>query len=321
MTDDGCRLVDDRPAPTLAVGDVLVRVTLAGICSTDLAILSGYAGFRGVLGHELVGEVVAGTDADGAAWRGRRVVAEINCGCGHCPPCRTGRAAHCHARQVLGIRGRDGAFAELVAVPVANLHAVPAGVGDEEAVFTEPLAAAWRVVEQVAVGPGIAAAVFGAGRLGLLVAQVLAHHGATVTVFARREPSLELPRRLGLTARLTTGAGGQQDHRYDLVVEATGEPPGLALAIGAVRAEGTLVLKSTYPGAATVDVSRLVVDEVRVVGSRCGPFAPALAALARGDIAVRPLIDAVYPLAEAATALAHAARPGVRKVLLRPMGR
>ncbi len=308
---EGLRLIDaGRPRPP--AGEALVRVAKAGICATDLELVKGYAGFEGILGHEFVGVVEAAGDA---AWVGRRVVGSINAGCGRCRECAGFGPEHCPRRTVLGIVGRDGAFADYLTLPAANLLEVPADVADEVATFTEPLAAALRIREQVAVAPTAAAAVLGPGRLGLLAAQVLALAGTPVHVLGRRPESLELPARLGLHTGLAAEA---EDDAFDLVVEATGNDAGLAEALRLVRPRGTLVAKSTFAGPANVDLTKLVVGEVRVVGSRCGPFAPALRLLAAGAVAVEPLIEADYPLARGIEAFEHAARPGVRKVLLTP---
>ena len=307
----------DYPRPRPETGEALVRVRLAGICATDLEIVRGYAAFQGVLGHEFVGvvEEVAGSPPAGDSWVGRRVVGGINLGCGQCQICIDDGPEHCPNRVVLGIAEKDGAFADYLTLPLENLKPVPDGVSDEMAVFTEPLAAAVRVTEQVDVKPDMATAVVGPGRLGILVAQVLAQAGAAVTVLGRSESSLELPAELGLATGLVDDAA---DNGFDLAVEATGNDAGLAHALRLVRPLGTLAMKSTYAGKANVDLTKLVVGEITVVGSRCGPFGPALALLEQGAITVEPLIEADYSLPQGVAALEHAARPGVRKVLLRP---
>ena len=309
-------LRDDYPRPGVGADDALIRVTLAGICSTDLELVKGYAGgFRGVLGHEFVGVVEAVGLADATEWIGRRVVGSINLGCRRCAVCLGEGPEHCPNRTTLGIHNKDGVFADYVTLPVANLLSVPDNVADEEAVFTEPLAAALRIREQIAVRPAARAAVVGPGRLGLLVGQVLALAGTDVIVLGRRVASLDLPRQLGLTTGLVDDAA---DDSFDLVVEATGNDAGFAHSLRLVRPRGTLVLKSTFHGNANINLTKLVVAEINVVGSRCGPFAPALRLLARGAVAVRPLIEAEYPLADALAAFARADQPGVRKLLLRP---
>jgi threonine dehydrogenase-like Zn-dependent dehydrogenase len=309
---DGAHLhhVAAHPEPSIGEGQALVRVSLAGICSTDLQILAGYMGFSGIPGHEFVGEVAAGPEE----WIGRRVVGEINYACGRCPACRVGLSRHCPHRRVMGIVGADGAFAELLAVPVANLHAVPDGVPDEAAVFTEPLAAAFSILEQVAVGPGMRVIVLGDGRLGLLCAQVLAATGAPVTLVGKHAANLAVVAPHGATGVLL--ADWTPDASADCVVEATGSPAGLELAMAAVRPRGMLVLKSTVAEPHSLSLAPLVINEVTVVGSRCGLFPPALAALDERTVTVTSLIDATYPLADGIAAVAHAARSGVRKVLL-----
>jgi threonine dehydrogenase-like Zn-dependent dehydrogenase len=307
--------VSDFPQPDMQEGEALLRVRLAGICSTDLEIVRGYAGFEGVLGHEFVADVEdVAADVD-PAWVGRRVVGTINIGCGSCAECLANGPEHCARRTVLGIHSRPGVFADYLTLPVSNLLIVPDSVSDEQAVFTEPLAAALRIREQMRVQPTARTAVVGPGKLGLLVGQVLALDGTEVTMLGRSGASLELPRYLGLQIGL---AADYTDDSFDLVVEATGNEAGFAQSLRLVRPLGTLVLKSTFAGRSTLDLTKLVVGEITVVGSRCGPFAPALRLLADDAIPVTRSIDAEYLLSEAVAAFAHAARPGVRKVLLRP---
>jgi len=313
LGDEGLRLRCDLPRPLPVAGEARIRLLLAGVCATDLELVKGYAGFRGVLGHEFVGVVEEAPDAP--EWVGRRVVGSINLACRECEVCRRSGPEHCPHRTVLGIVGKDGCFAEELTLPVANLLEVPEAVPDERAVFTEPLAAALRIREQVRIRPTARAAVVGPGRLGLLIAQVLASAGTPVTVLGRREESLGLPARLGFD---TGPAENAPDDAFDLVVEATGNEDGLAQSLRLVRPLGTLVLKSTFAGAATVDLTKLVVGEVTVVGSRCGPFAPALRLLEEGAVEVEPLIDGEVSLERGLEAMERAARPGVRKVLLRP---
>lgn len=316
---DGERLaVHDVPEPTPPPGEALVRVRLAGICNTDLELTRGYMGFVGTLGHEFVGEVVALGPASEAApvAVGQRVVGEINAACGACPTCGAGLGRHCPARTVLGILGRDGAFAEYLTLPAANLHPVPDAVPDEHAVFVEPLAAAFEILEQVAVRPTDQVLVLGDGKLGQLVARVLAGVAGTVTVVGHHPAKLALLEAAGIATRAEP-----PPERADVVVDCTGRAAGFATALRLVRPRGTLVLKSTVaarPGDPPIDLAPLVIDEVTVVGSRCGPFPPALAALASGRIAVASLVSGEYPLAEGVAAFAHAAQPPTLKVLLRP---
>jgi len=299
------------PEPQEKEGWALVQIRLAGICSTDLQILKGYMGFTGVPGHEFVGEVVAGAPA----LRGKRVVGEINFACGACEWCHRQLGRHCTNRQVMGILNADGSFAQYLKVPVANLHEVSENVPDEAAVFTEPIAAACEILEQVHPHPGAEVVVLGDGKLGLLCAQVLHVAGVSVTVVGKHEKKLALLRQLGVRAIVRTAWTAQPT---DIVVEATGTADGLSHAMSIVRPRGTLVLKSTVAQAHSVSLAPLVINEVTVVGSRCGPFPPALQALAQGKLSVTPLIDQIYPLVEGLAAMHHAAQPGVLKVLLRP---
>lgn len=302
----------DVPEPA-AGGEALVRVRLSGICGTDLELLGGYYPFTGIIGHEFVGEVVGSPDP---SLTGARVVGEINAACGACEACAAGRTTHCENRTVLGIAGRDGVHAEYVTVPVTNLHRVPDTVSDEMAVFTEPIAAAVEIVEQVHLLPTDRVLLIGAGRLGQLIAQVLALTGARLRVVAKHEAQKALLAQRGIE---TISPEDVESRRWDVVVEATGSPSGFDLAARAVRPRGTIVLKSTYRGDITLALAPFVVDEITIVGSRCGPFAPALRLLERGDIDPRPLIAARYPLGEAVAAMEHAARSGVMKVLLDPL--
>jgi threonine dehydrogenase-like Zn-dependent dehydrogenase len=289
----------------------LVRVHLAGICSTDLQILKGYMGFTGVPGHEFVGTVTDGPPN----LRGKRVVGEINFGCGRCDHCRHNLSRHCAARRVMGIVDADGAFAELVAVPAANLHEIPDTLADEEAVFTEPLAAAFEILEQVRIGREQEILVLGDGKLGNLCAQVLIATGAAVTTVGKHQDKLELIRRSGSRTVLLND---WSPRTYDVVVEATGSEAALKLAISAVRPRGTLILKSTVAVDHRLSLAPLVINEMTVIGSRCGVFAPALNALERNQIAVRPLIEKIYGLSDGIEAMAHAGRTGTLKILMRP---
>ncbi|MEZ4447623.1 MAG: alcohol dehydrogenase catalytic domain-containing protein [Polyangiaceae bacterium] len=301
--------VVDRPRPRLAEGQVLLAGRLAGICNTDLEIVRGYMGFTGTLGHELVGVVEEGP----LEWRGKRVTSEINFACGRCEMCAAGLGRHCPNRSVMGILSQDGAFAERVAVPIANLHAIPDAVSDEEAVFVEPLAAAFEIAEQIPRLEGREALVLGDGKLGLLVAQVLHHHGARVLAVGKHDDHLALLADRGIATSLLAD---WDRTRRDLVVEATGSREGFELAMAATRPRGHLVLKSTVADRGPIDLAPLVIDEITVVGSRCGPFAPAIEALASGAIAVRPMIAARFGLEDAPTALAAAGERGALKVLL-----
>jgi threonine dehydrogenase-like Zn-dependent dehydrogenase len=301
-------LRDDLPRPQPPPGEALVRVLRAGICNTDLELTRGYYPFRGVLGHEFVGVVESG-----GPWQGRRVCGEINAACGRCGPCRRGDVTHCDQRTVLGIVNRDGAFAQYLTLPEQNLHAVPDAVPDDEAVFTEPLAAALEILEQVHLRPTDTAAVVGDGKLGQLCAQVLALTGCRVLALGRHPGKLEVLRARGVQTALVSEA---PNWRVDVAVECTGQAAGFEAARRLVRPRGTLVLKSTYAGALTLDMSQVVVDELSLVGSRCGPFEPGLELLARRAVDVQPLIHARYPLQDGLRAFEHAQRPGTLKVLL-----
>lgn len=316
----GLHLVHERPVPQPAPDEALIRVRLAGVCATDIELMHGYkGGFVGVLGHEFVGEVVAAT-AD-PAWVGRRVVGEINVGCGECSLCRRGLGKHCRQRTSLGIIGRDGVFAEYTTLPIANLHEVPPTLADEQAVFTEPLAAAFEMLEQVSVTSGQRVYVLGDGRLGLLCSLVLAQTGCDLTVIGRHAAKLALLAERGLRTVIATpetlAALGRTP--ADIVVEATGAQDGFNGALRLVRPLGTLLLKSTYADTLdSFDLSQLVVDEITIVGSRCGPFPAALAALAGDDFDLRALISAEYALDDGLAAIALAGQKGILKVLIRP---
>ncbi len=310
LQDGQLSLRSDLPIPTPGPSEALVQVRLMGICATDLELLRGYYPFTGIPGHEFVGEITAAPDQPSRV--GERVVGEINLPCGQCTQCRAGRGNHCERRRVLGIRDYDGACAEYLVLPLANLHRVPDGIPDEAAVFCEPLAAALRLHEQRPIQPGERVLVVGAGRLGQLIALSLAGGDFSLQVVARHPRQRALLEAAGIAwlaeDQLNAGA-------WDLVVEASGTPAGFALARQALRAAGTLILKSTYTGPAEVDLSRLVVDEITLIGSRCGPFPAALDRLRQG-LDPRPLIDARYPLAQAVAAFDQAARPGTLKILI-----
>jgi threonine dehydrogenase-like Zn-dependent dehydrogenase len=289
----------------------LIKVHLAGVCSTDLQIFNGYMGFKGVPGHEFVGSVVEGP----SEFVGKRVVGEINFGCGQCDACRRDLSRHCPNRSVMGIVNADGAFAEYVSVPVENLHLVSDNISDEEAVFTEPLAAAFEILTQIQLDPGDDVLVLGDGKLGNLCAQVLRLTGAKITALGKHADKLALIKKAGVRTILLND---WQAKLFDVVVEATGSASGFELALSAVRPRGTLVLKSTIAGNHQTSLAPVVINEINVIGSRCGPFSDALAALAVKQIAVTPLIEKVYSLDDGVAAMTHAARPGARKILLRP---
>jgi threonine dehydrogenase-like Zn-dependent dehydrogenase len=309
----------DVPEPEPSPGEALVAVRSAGICNTDVELARGYMGFRGVLGHEVVGEVlsVAGSPIP-PALAGQRVALEINCACGACPTCRAGGRNHCPTRTVLGILGRDGGLAERVCIPIENLHPIPSSIPDEAAAFIEPLAAALHSFDEAAPRPGDRVCVLGDGKLGLLAGLALAARrgdlGRAVLVGRHRE-KLAVVEAAGLSVALEADF---RETGFDVVVEATGQPAGLARAIAMVRPRGTIVLKSTYAGVAGVDLAPLVINELRVVGSRCGDFARAIEVLARGSLDPRPLVHAKMPLADVEQAFQRATEPGVLKVLVVP---
>ncbi len=296
------------------VGEALVRVTLSGICNTDVEIVRGYAGFRGTIGHEFVGVVESAPGA--GALIGRRVVGEINAGCGHCELCVGNDPRHCPARTVLGIVGRDGAHAQFLRLPVVNLLPVPEEVADERAVFAEPLSAAWGITERAQVTNETRVAVIGDGKLGLLCAQALALTGAPVLLVGKHPDKLRIAAARGIETVTLTKLRGRE-RRFDVVVEASGGGSGFELALGLLRPRGTLVLKSTFHGATEINAGRIVVDEISVVGSRCGRFAPALELLRDNRVDVESLISEEFPLSDGVRAMERATAPGVIKVLLR----
>jgi threonine dehydrogenase-like Zn-dependent dehydrogenase len=311
LEDGKLTLREDVEIPTPASGEALLRVLMAGICATDLEMVSGYYPFSGILGHEFVGEVIAAPGYP--AWNGQRVVGEINVTCGVCQMCRSGLPTHCERRSTLGIVNRQGVFADYCVLPLENLHRVPDDVPNRAAVFTEPLAAALQILEQVSIRPSERVVVLGAGRLGQLIAQVLALTGCDLSVVARHAYQQELLARRGIHFLPELDVTGR---KYDIVVEATGSPEGFSSACQVIRPRGVLVLKSTYAADIQVRLSPLVVDEVTLVGSRCGPFAPALRLLEEQRVDPTPLVVARYPLEQAIQALEYANQPGILKVLL-----
>src|SRR5256885_11643948 len=327
--------VTDVPEPRVD-GEAVVRVTLSGICNTDLEIARGYAGFEGTIGHEFVG-VIESLPLEGALARplgraqcneplltrglvpGDRVVGEINAGCGRCDLCRGGDSRHCAARTVLGIVGRDGAHAEFLKLPVVNLLPVPDEISDQRAVFTEPLAAACGILERVSVEADARVAVIGDGKLGLLCAQALkVLTGARVTLVGRHQSKLDIARRRRIETLKTEDLPPSFERAFDVTVEASGSSSGFETALRLLRPRGTLVLKSTFHAVTELNAAPIVVDEISIVGSRCGRFAPALELLRRGAVEVDSLVHAEFPLADGVRAFERAAEPGVLKVLLRP---
>ena len=306
-------LPDPRPAP----GEALIRVRIAGVCNTDIELAKGYMGFEGVLGHEFVGTV---TECDDPAWVGKRVVGEINLPCRACAFCKSDMTRHCPFRTVLGIFKKDGVFAEYLTLPVANLHEVPAGVPDEIAVFVEPVAACYSIIERLQSVEGTRLAVLGDGKLGLLAARVLAAAGADVTLAGRHTDKLHLAEsdkiKTVMVDKLLREAESDVYAGFAVVVEATGRSDGFDSAVKLVRPRGIIVQKTTIAEPVTVDLAKVVVNEVMVIGSRCGPFPPALEALRSGAVKVDDLVTARFPLARGLDAIARAGRPGALKVLI-----
>jgi len=306
-------LLTDYPRPRRTPGDALIRINVAGICNTDLEILGGYLNFEGVPGHEFAGVVEEADDKDLV---GKRVVGEINVACGECDFCREGLGRHCRNRTAIGIEDRDGAFAEYMTLPEANLHVIPDDLDDDTAVFTEPTAAAFAILEQVTPQRDDRCLVMGDGKLGLLVAQVLAPH-CRLKLLGRSVRKLSIAREIGLEAVV---AGRLEEPDFDIVVDATGSKSGFEGALSLVRPRGTLVLKTTLSGDVPVPLWRIVVNEITMVGSRCGLFKPAIEALREGSVQVAPLVSARYPLEEFKAAFAKSQEHGVVKVLLYPQG-
>jgi alcohol dehydrogenase len=303
--------IKEIPTPARPPGFALIRMLLAGVCNTDLELQRGYYGFSGTPGHEFVGEVV---EADTASLIGKHVAGEINLACGHCSYCAIGLGRHCENRTVLGIVKHPGAFAEYLTLPEQNLHVIPNEIGTEQAVFLEPLAAACEILDQVHIPVDEHVAVLGDGKLGLLIAQVLKAHGAQVTLFGRHQDKLRIARGAGIE---TSGSIDRPRARYQFVVDSTGSADGLREAVGMVRPRGTVVLKSTVHGEVGIDSAPIIVNEITLVGSRCGRFEPAIDLLQHGKIDVSSLLSAELPLEKAPEAFTEAARRGVLKVLLR----
>lgn len=288
----------------------LIKVKMAGICNTDLEIVKGYMGFRGVPGHEFVGRVERAADSK---WVGKTVAGEINLGCGRCDYCLKGLSRHCPNRSVLGILHHHGAFAEYMTLPVGNLHPIPEGLSDRQAVFVEPVAAALEILEQLHIEPNHRVALIGDGKLGLLISQVLRLTGCQVLLIGKHARKLDLARHWGVDTVLLSELPEQ---KFDVVVEASGAASGVATAMQLVRPRGTIVLKSTYHGNLELDAAPIVINEVQVLGSRCGPFAAAIRILKQGSVDVESLIDQIYPFDQALQAFEHAGQKGSLKILL-----
>ncbi|MBP6005102.1 MAG: alcohol dehydrogenase catalytic domain-containing protein [Pyrinomonadaceae bacterium] len=307
--------LDDIPPPA-AHGEALVRVTRSGICNTDIEIVRGYAGFEGTIGHEFVGVVESAVNRPELI--GKRVVGEINAGCGTCEKCLAGDPRHCPTRTVLGIVGRDGAHAEYLTLPTVNLIEVPDRVTDEQAVFAEPLAAAYGIAEQVDIEPDTKVAVIGDGKLGLLCAMSLGLRSQNVVIIGKHPSKVAIAEKAGIEGVILRDVTASMNGRFDVVVEASGSESGFATATDLVRPRGKIVLKSTFHGTPVWQASRVVVDEITIVGSRCGRFAPAVELLAQNAVDVMSLIDDEMPLGRGVEAMAATTEKGSLKILLKP---
>jgi threonine dehydrogenase-like Zn-dependent dehydrogenase len=310
---DGQKMVYDQNYPDPKTGEAVVRVNLAGICGTDLEIMQGYMSYDGILGHEFVGTV---EKADNPKLIGKRVVGEINAGCGTCDSCEKGMARHCPNRTVLGILKRDGAFAEFLSLPEKNLHVIPDNITDEQAVFIEPLAAAFEIKEQVSLQPQWSVAVVGDGRLAQLIIQVLKLSCPNITCFGRHKSKLASLINIGIKIKI--GIEKPDEQSFDLVVEATGSNSGFADTMKLIKPRGTVILKSTIASRENLDLTPTVVNEITLIGSRCGLFKPAIDALATGMVSVDSMIDSTYPLEKFSEAIEHAKKPDTLKVFLKP---
>jgi threonine dehydrogenase-like Zn-dependent dehydrogenase len=302
----------DYPRPRRPSGEALIKMLLSGICRTDLEIAKGYMDFKGVLGHEFVGEV---THCENREWLGKRVVGEINCCCGRCGYCRAGLRYHCPDRTVLGIKERDGAFAEYFTLPERNLHIVPEKIDNETAVFAEPLAACCQILRQTSLGPGEDVVVLGDGKLGLLMAQVLDRTGCRLLAVGKHPDKLSILNKRAISTALVSEI---PQTKFDIVVESTGSPEGISMALNLVKPRGIIVLKTTVAGKTQAHLAPIVINEVTIIGSRCGPMDMALAALEEGRVAVKPLISDIFPLDDAESAIDRAHESDSIKVLLKP---
>ncbi len=311
---DGKLELAERDAPAFVGDESVVRVLKAGICNTDLEIINGYFGFKGVLGHEFVGIVEASKNA---FWVGQRVVGEINAACGRCDYCRRGWRRHCPDRSVLGILNRDGAFREYLTLTEENLHLVPSIISDDDAVFTEPVAAACEILDQVSIDQNHRVAVLGDGKLGLLIGMVLSQTGCRLSLIGKHASKMKLLSDFPIELLLLDSAQ-KLKQAFDIVIEATGSPLGWDLALQLTKPRGTLVLKSTFQGQIKFNPAPIVVDEITVVGSRCGRFEAALNLLQSGSLRASRLIQHSFPLHQALEAFSVAHQPGTLKVLIEP---
>ena len=309
------KFVDDYPVPEPGEKEALIRVSMAGICNTDIEITRGYLGFHGVMGHEFVG-IVERASEHAADLINKRVVGEINCGCGACDYCRAGLQKHCPSRTTLGIRGRDGVFAEYTTLPASNLYVVPDSISDEEAIFTEPLAAAYEIQEQVEIKPTYTILVLGDGKLGLLCALALNLSGAQVTLAGKHDKKLNIAGSQHIqTVNIATDKP-DKERKYDIVVEATGSVDGFETALRCIKPRGTIVLKSTTASSRKINLAPLVLDEITLIGSRCGPFKTAIEVLTQKRINVKPLISGLYTMENAQKAFEEARKTENLKILI-----
>lgn len=310
---DGEKLIfhDDYPDPN--PGETLIKISLAGICGTDLEILDGYMDYQGILGHEFVGVVIKSKNKD---LIGKRVVGEINVGCGKCPSCKKGLERHCPHRTVLGILQRNGTFAEFLSLPEKNLHVIPDSVTDPQAVFVEPLAAAFEITEQIDLNPDWNVAIVGDGRLANLITYVLKLYCSNITCFGKHEKKLEKIKKLGIKTKISIDSN--EEHQFDLVIEAAGNNSGFHDAMKLIKPRGTVILKSTIASKGNLDLTSTIINEITLIGSRCGTFRPAIEALASKKISIDHLIDSTYPLEKFKEAIEYAKKSNTLKVFLKP---
>lgn len=300
----------DYPIPQPKHKEALIRIAQAGICNTDLEITKGYMDFQGVPGHEFVGIV---EKCEERAWEGKRVAGEINIGCGACPFCMKGMENHCPNRSVLGILKKDGAFSEYITLPSGNLHLIPDSISNEEAIFVEPLAAAFEILQQVKLTEDDKVCVFGDGKLGLLVGQVLSLTGCDLTVIGRHKEKLSILDKRGIKTSLKKDVKDS----FDVVVDCSGSPSGLKDALKVAIPNGKIVLKTTLAQRESIDLNNVIIDEISLIGSRCGPFAPAIKALQNKTVDVRPLISGSYPIEDGVAAFNKASQKGILKIILK----
>lgn len=311
---DELEFTTDYPHQVPQSDEALVRVTMVGICNTDLEIIKGYMGFKGILGHEFVGVV---DECDTREFWGKRVVGEINCGCGQCSYCQSGQSRHCPNRSVLGILKRDGAFADYLILPIKNLHIVPDSLSNEEAVFVEPLAAALQILEQVEIKPEHSVVVIGDGKLGLLIAMVMAQTNCLLTVIGKHHPKLDILKQKGISTLLSHQTN---ELKADIVIECSGHPSGFDLSQKIVKPMGKIVLKSTFAEEILFNPANMIINEITLIGSRCGPFDKALSLLEKKVIDITPLITDVYPIKNGFEAFEIAKKPESLKVLIKMQG-